>query len=141
MGSMGGGGRYADLTHMFGLKNMSGVGVSFGAERIYDVMEDLDLFPHDPSAVSQLLLIAMDEESHFYAFHLLRQIRAAGVNAELYPEPVKMKRQMKYANTRQFPYVGIIGEREREEQKIALKNMTTGEQSSLSMEEVIQTMM
>lgn len=140
MGSIGGGGRYADLTQMFGLKDMPGVGISFGAERIYDVMEDLALFPVDPTESSQILLIGMDGDSHFHAFQVLRQLRSAGINAELYPEPVKMKKQMKYANARQFPYVGIIGEQERQDNNVALKNMSNGEQSLVSVEELIATL-
>jgi len=115
MGSIGGGGRYDDLTGNFGLKNVSGVGVSFGAARIFDVMEELDLFPKERD-----------------------KVRAAGINADLYPSPAKMKKQMKYANDRKVPFVAVIGSNEMEAGKVQLKNMETGEQSLLSIEEVIE---
>lgn len=137
IGSIGGGGRYADLTSMFGLDNMPGVGVSFGAERIYDVMEELQKFPANQGR-SQILFVAMDEESHLYAFQCAQQLRHAGIPVEVYPEPAKIKKQLKYANTRQFPYVAIVGENERLHYKVALKQMDTGEQSVLSIPEVIQ---
>lgn len=131
MGSIGGGGRYADLTDMFGLKNMSGVGVSFGAERIFDVMEELNLFPESTADRTQVLFIALDEESHFSAFETVYKLRQAGINAELYPAAVKMKKQMKYANARQVPFVAIVGENERNNGTVALKTMATGEQVTL----------
>lgn len=131
MGSIGGGGRYADLTDMFGLKNMSGVGVSFGAERIFDVMEELNLFPETTADRTQVLFIALDEESHFSAFETVYKLRQAGINAELYPAAVKMKKQMKYANARQVPFVAIVGENERNNGTVALKTMATGEQVTL----------
>ena len=132
MGSIGGGGRYDDLTGIFGMKDMSGVGISFGAERIYDVMEELDLFPADTTRDLQVLLIAFDDATHRYAYTQLRQLRAAGISAELYPEPAKMKKQMKYANARNVPFVGLIGSREMEAGEIALKNMETGEQEAMT---------
>ena len=137
MGSIGGGGRYDNLTEIFGLKNMSGVGISFGAERIYDVMEELDLFPEALEQELQCLIIPLDDDSVVHGFGILKQLRNAKIVADLYPEAVKMKKSMKYANVRQVPYVLIIGEREREEGKYALKNMETGEQEMLGVEEVV----
>jgi len=137
MGSIGGGGRYDNLTEVFGLAGVSGVGVSFGAERIYDVMEELQLFPQEIENTLKILLLALDTESHLWAFGVVSQLRNQGIAADLYPEPAKMKKQMSYANARQVPYVGIIGESERMEGKISLKNMVTGEQQSLSVEELL----
>ena len=134
MGSIGGGGRYDDLTGIFGMKDMSGVGISFGAERIYDVMEELELFPEDADRALQILLVAFDEPTHRYAYRQLQQLRAAGIAAELYPEPAKMKKQMKYANQRRVPFVGLIGETEMTGGTITLKNMATGTQESVAME-------
>lgn len=137
MGSIGGGGRYDDLTGNFGLKGVSGVGISFGAARIFDVMETLDIFPEALSNQLDILLVAFDETTHEYAFQCLNQLRAAGIAAELYPEPAKMKKQMKYADARKVPYVGIIGSEEMEAGVISLKNMVTGEQVKQRVEEVI----
>lgn len=138
MGSIGGGGRYADLTGVFGMKNMPGVGVSFGAERIYDVLEELDAFPAQDAAALQVLLIAFDATSHRYAFSALTQLRQAGINADLYPDPVKLKKQMKYANERQVPYTILVGDNEMETGKLTLKNMVSGEQEQLSVAEVVE---
>jgi histidyl-tRNA synthetase len=128
MGSIGGGGRYDNLTGVFGLNGVSGVGVSFGAERIYDVMEELNLFPEDVQKDIEVLFVALDEESHRYAFKQVGILRQAGIPCDLYPEPTKMKKQMSYANARKVPFVAIIGETEREAGKVSLKNMVTGEQ-------------
>ena len=138
MGSIGGGGRYDDLTGIFGMKDVSGVGVSFGAERIYDVMESLNSFPELSSEDLQLLLIAFDEASHAYAFEWLTRLRAAGINAELYPEPAKLKKQMKYANARQVPYTGLMGDSEMKAAQISLKDMKTGEQQAYKLEDLIK---
>ncbi|MCG8329130.1 MAG: histidine--tRNA ligase [Chitinophagales bacterium] len=137
MGSIGGGGRYDDLTSVFGMSGTSGVGVSFGAERIFDVMEELNLFPKDDASTLKLVFVTFDQEALRYAFGWLNKLRAAGINAELYPEPAKMKKQMKYANARKVSYVAIVGSEEMTQEKIALKNMETGEQEKLSLEEVI----
>ncbi len=137
MGSIGGGGRYDDLTGVFGMKGTSGVGISFGAERIYDVMEELGLFPEDQANTLRLLFIAFDDKSHRYAFKALQQVRAASINAELYPEPVKLKKQMKYANNRKVPYTVLVGDREIETGELAFKNMATGEQKSLPLASII----
>ncbi len=138
MGSIGGGGRYDDLTGIFGLPNVSGVGISFGAERIYDVMEELNLFPADNPAGLKALFMAFDDATHRYAFRCLTQLRAAGINADIYPEPGKLKKQMKYANDRQVPFVILVGEDEMAFNKLTLKNMASGEQETLGVEEVIR---
>ncbi|KAA3632105.1 MAG: histidine--tRNA ligase [Bacteroidetes bacterium] len=140
MGSIGGGGRYDDLTGIFGLKNVSGVGVSFGAERIYDVMQELNLFPKKDAAALKVLLIAFDDETHNFAFKTLGNLRAAGINADLYPEPAKMKKQMKYANSRNVPYTLIIGGDEMETGLLTLKNMTEGTQEKLHIEEIVRVL-
>jgi histidyl-tRNA synthetase len=137
MGSIGGGGRYDDLTSVFGMKGTSGVGVSFGAERIFDVMEELDLFPQDDSVNLKMVFVAFDDASHRYAFKWLNRVRAAGINAEIYPEPVKLKKQMKYADARNVPYVALVGSEEMKLDKVALKNMASGEQQKVSLEELI----
>ncbi len=141
MGSIGGGGRYDDLTGMFGLKNVSGVGVSFGAERIYDVMEELDLFPKEDASSLKLLFVTFDEATFKYAFKTLQTVRAAGINAELYPAPVKMKKQMKYANARNVPYVALVGSQEMEQDSVKLKNMVTGEQELVTTTALIETIL
>lgn len=138
MGSIGGGGRYDDLTGVFGMKDMSGVGVSFGAERIYDVMEELQLFPKTVEQNLQAIFIAFDETSFKYAFKCLNQVRAKGINAEIYPEPTKMKKQMKYANARNVPYVILVGSQEMESGELSFKNMVTGEQEKLNLEAIIE---
>ncbi len=137
MGSIGGGGRYDDLTGVFGMKGTSGVGVSFGAERIYDVMEELDLFPQESQQQLQVVLIAFDDASFQYAYRSLIALRKAGINSELYPEPTKLKKQMKYANNRNTPYVILIGSEEMKSGELTLKNMASGEQESLQLEAII----
>ena len=137
MGSLGGGGRYDDLTGVFGLKNLSGVGISFGAERIYDVMEELQLFPANYRKSLQLLFIAFDETTHKYAYECLQKARKTGIIAELYPDPVKLKKQMKYANARNVPFVALIGEEEMKSKIITLKEMETGKQERFSLQELI----
>lgn len=137
MGSIGGGGRYADLTSVFGLKNVSGVGVSFGADRIYNALEELDLFPDTFRDELQVLLVALDQEAHEYAYEQVLQLRAAGINADLYPEPAKMKKQMKYANDRGVPYVIIIGSEEMKSGKLSLKLMESGEQVKKDLTEIM----
>jgi histidyl-tRNA synthetase len=138
MGSIGGGGRYDDLTGVFGLEGVSGVGVSFGAERIYDIMESLRLFPEKDAAALKAIFIAFDAPTHHYAFQCLGKVRAAGVNAEIYPDPVKLKKQMKYADARKTAYVILIGSREMETGELTLKDMTTGAQQNLPLEKIIE---
>lgn len=138
MGSIGGGGRYDNLTGVFGLDGVSGVGISFGAERIYDVMEELNLFPIEVQKDIDILFLALDDESHKFAFRQVSTLRKAGISCDLYPEPAKLKKQMTYANVRNVPYVGIIGESERLEGVISLKNMVTGEQNNVNPDTLIQ---
>ncbi len=137
MGSIASGGRYADLTSIFGMKDMPGVGISFGAERIYDVLEELNLFPVNSVGGLQLLLLGLDEESLGHAFGLLGQIRAAGIEADIYPSAAKMAKMMKYANQRQVPKVLVVGSQEAESGLYSLKDMLSGEQNSLPLQAVI----
>jgi len=137
MGSISGGGRYADLTSMFGLKDMSGVGVSFGAERIYDVMEECKLFPESVMKSLDVFFVSFDKESHKYAYKQVNKLRAQGISADLYPEGAKMKKQMKYANGTGAPYVAVIGSEEVQANVMAVKEMATGEQKNLTIEELI----
>ena len=120
------------------MPGVSGVGISFGAARIFDVMNELNLFPEAVGQSLKLLLVAFDEATHQYAFSCLNKIRAAGINAELYPEPTKLKKQMKYANARQVPYVILIGSDEMESGQLTFKNMESGEQQELSLDQIIQ---
>lgn len=140
MGSIAGGGRYDNLTGVFGLNGVSGVGVSFGAERIYDVMEEENLFPKGVEKDLDVLLIAFDDASHKYAFTILQKMRGTHIVADLYPTPTKMQKQMKYANARNVPYVILIGSDEVESGILSLKNMVTGEQSKLAFDEIVQKM-
>ena len=137
MGSIGGGGRYDDLTSGFGLKDVSGVGVSFGADRIYDVMEEQGLFPAQAISGTQLLLIAMDEKAHLFAFEALHKLRAAGISSDLYPAPVKMKKMMKYANDIGVEHIVVIGDQEMASGSFNLKHMQSGEQRKLSLDKII----
>ncbi len=137
MGSLGGGGRYDELTNLFGLPGVSGVGISFGVERIYDLMEEKGLFPEELSGQLQLLLIALDEESHRHAFGLLETLRGEGISADLYPQPAKLKKQMKYANVLKVPHVLIIGEEERLSGRYTLKDMRGGKQGKGDLEQVV----
>jgi histidyl-tRNA synthetase len=139
MGSLGGGGRYDDLTGTFGMKDMSGVGVSFGAERIFIVMEELGLFPENTAKDIDVLFIALDEKSHLTGFKWLYQLRQAGVACDMYPKATKMNKQMKYANDRKVPYVAIIGESERISGSVSLKNMETGVQQVIPFTGLLNT--
>lgn len=138
MGSIGGGGRYADLTGIFGFKNMSGVGVSFGAERIYDVMEQLDLFGTAGIPSTQVLVLAMDDAALHYGVKALRQLRAAGIPSAIYPKAWKFQKLMKYANNVGVPYTILLGSQEVESGLLGFKNMTSGEQQALSLTDIIQ---
>lgn len=140
MGSIGGGGRYADLTGIFGLKDMSGVGVSFGAARIYDVMEELDLFETIEFNTSKVLFLAMDETSLKYGFKALQKVRAAEISSTIYPKAWKFQKLMKYADKVKVPYVVIIGSQEVESGQLGFKNMVTGDQQSLSIEQIIEAL-
>ena len=138
IGSISGGGRYDNLTGVFGLDGVSGVGISFGADRIYDVMNQLDLFPKDSILTTQIMFVNFGEREALHSLSLIAQIRAAGLSAELYPSSDKMKKQMGYANNHNIPYVAIIGESEMQENTIAVKNMSSGEQKSMSIEALIE---
>ncbi len=138
MGSISGGGRYDNLTGVFGLPNVSGVGFSFGADRIYDVLNQLDLFPKATASGVQLLFAAFDAAGLNYCLPLLRQVRRAGIAAELYPEPAKMKKQMAYANAKQIPFVAIVGDNEMAANRLMLKDMNSGEQQLATIDEVIE---
>ncbi len=138
MGSICGGGRYDDLTGIFGLKGMSGVGISFGADRIYDVMEQLQLFPDSEEGATQLMFVNFGAAEEAYCLPLLQKMRTAGVNAEIFPDAAKMKKQMTYANRRNIPYVVLAGEEEIKEKKITLKDMHKGEQHRVSVDEAIK---
>ena len=137
IGSITGGGRYDNLTGIFGMPGLSGVGISFGADRIYDVLDQLGLYPKDATQGVRLLFINFGEREATRCLQLARQVRAAGISSEVYPDAAKMKKQMSYANARQIPFVALIGEQELADGTISLKNMTTGEQQTLSPEQLI----
>jgi histidyl-tRNA synthetase len=138
MGSIGGGGRYDDLTGMFGLKGLTGVGISFGADRIYDVMEELNLFPEASNQTTKLLICCFDKEGERFAFPVLQELRAKDINAELYPSGAKLKKQLDYANSKNIPFTIIVGSEEIESGLLTIKNMTTGEQEKLTIEQILQ---
>jgi histidyl-tRNA synthetase len=128
IGSICGGGRYDDLTGIFGLSNVSGVGISFGADRIYDVMNEKNLFPDFSSESTQLLFVNFGEKEEMFCLKLLADVRKAGINAELYPDRVKIKKQMSYADDRKIPFVAFVGEEEMKTGNVKLKDMKTGEE-------------
>jgi histidyl-tRNA synthetase len=137
MGSIGGGGRYDDLTGIFGLKDVSGVGISFGLDRIYLVIEELDLFPETVSNKVDVLFINFGEKEALFGLKAINAIREKGLNAELYPDPAKMKKQMTYANRRAIPYVVLVGEEELKNNQYTLKDMSSGEQQKYSLDELL----
>ena len=137
IGSITGGGRYDNLTGIFGMPGISGVGISFGADRIYDVLNTLDLYPRESVEQTQVLFINFGEEEVSYCLPISTQLRNNGVFTEVFPDNTKMKKQMNYANAKQIPFVVIAGENEIKEGKLTLKNMVTGEQSLLTKEELI----
>lgn len=137
MGSISGGGRYDNLTEAFGLKGTSGVGISFGVDRIYDVLEELNLFPENQSVTTELLVTNFDAEAEAYALPLVQKARKAGIKAELYPDSAKLKKQLDYADRKRIPYVLLIGSEEIKSGQLTLKNMASGEQEAVSFEEVI----
>jgi histidyl-tRNA synthetase len=137
MGSIGGGGRYDDLTGMFGLNDLTGVGISFGADRIYDVLEELNLFPETGLDNTKVLISNFDSNAEIYALPLLQQLRTSGINAEIYPSSAKLKKQMSYADDKNIPFVIIIGSEEMETGLLSLKNMKSGEQQKLTDEQII----
>lgn len=137
MGSITGGGRYDNLTGIFGLPGLSGVGISFGADRIYDVLNALDLYPKEAVNATQVLFINFGEKETAYCLPIARQAREAGIRAEIFPDKAKMKKQMSYANAKNIPFVVLAGENEIEQGKITLKNMESGEQQLVSADELI----
>lgn len=137
IGSISGGGRYDNLTGVFGMDGMSGVGISFGADRIYDVLNQLDLYPKEAVNGTQLLFVNFGEAEAAYVLPILSQARAAGIRAEIYPDAAKMKKQMSYANAKMVPFVAIVGENEMKEGKVTLKNMASGEQSLVTPDELV----
>lgn len=137
IGSITGGGRYDNLTGVFGLPGVSGVGISFGADRIYDVLEQLNKFPAESLDSTQLLFVSFGEAELAYCLPWLQAVRKAGIASEIYPESVKMKKQMGYADAKKIPYVAIVGGDEMAQGKVKLKNMSSGEQGLVSLEELI----
>lgn len=137
IGSIGGGGRYDDLTGLFGLIGISGVGISFGVDRIYDVLEELNLFPDVVQQSTKVLFLQMDTESLPIIFPLLQKLRENNIASEVYPDQVKFDKQMKYANKRNIPFVAIIGESERKENVVSIKNMQSGKQEKIPLEDIL----
>ena len=140
IGSISGGGRYDDLTGIFGMPGMSGVGISFGADRIYDVMLGLNLFPEELACSTKVFFVNLGENEQLASMRLISELRNKGIAAEIYPESAKMKKQMEYANRRGIPYVVIIGSNELERKVATLKDMRSGEQRELSFEELVATL-
>jgi histidyl-tRNA synthetase len=136
IGSICGGGRYDNLTGIFGMPDVSGVGISFGADRIYDVMVGLDLFPADVTCLTKVLFVNLGEAEALASLRCAKALRDNGISTEVYPDSAKMKKQMEYANRRQIPYVVIIGSNELAEGKATVKNMTSGEQNLVAFEEI-----
>ena len=138
MGSITGGGRYDNLTGIFGLPGLSGVGISFGVDRIYDVLNTLDLYPKDSLTTTQVLFINFGEKETAYCLPIINKVRNQGIRAEIFPDAAKMKKQMSYANAKQIPFVVLAGENEMNAGKITLKNMETGEQALMTPDELIE---
>ena len=138
MGSITGGGRYDNLTGVFGMPGTSGVGISFGADRIFDVLNTLNLYPADTLASTKVLFINFGEKEASKSLCYIMQLRAAGISAELFPDATKMKKQMNYANVKQVPFVAMVGDNELATDTIALKDMATGEQQSLTLAQVVE---
>ena len=140
IGSITGGGRYDNLTGIFGMPGISGVGISFGADRIFDVLNQLDLYPKEAVTGTRVLFVNFGAAEMAYCLPVLARLRAAGVRAEIYPDNSKMKKQMAYANAKEVPFVAIVGENEMAEGKVMLKNMATGEQSLLTVDELVEAL-
>ncbi len=140
IGSITGGGRYDNLTGVFGMAGVSGVGISFGADRIFDVLNQLDLYPKEAVNVTQLLFINFGVKEAAFSMRVLHQVRMAGIRAEIFPDASKMKKQMGYANAKSIPYVALVGEDELAQGKVTLKNMATGEQKLLTPDELISNL-
>ena len=138
IGSITGGGRYDNLTGVFGMSGVSGVGISFGADRIFDVLNQLELYPKEAVNGTQLLFINFGEQEAAFSMQALTKVRAAGIRAEIFPDSSKMKKQMSYANSKGVPFVALVGENEMAQGKVTLKNMETGEQQLVTPEELIE---
>ena len=138
MGSITGGGRYDNLTGIFGMPNVSGVGISFGADRIYDVLSELNLYPENLQSTTQLLFATFGEQELLYALRWAKALREKGISVEVYPEPTKMKKQMGYADSKKIPFVAIVGSDEMAAGKVMLKNMQSGEQQLATLEELLK---
>ena len=138
IGSITGGGRYDNLTGIFGMPGVSGVGISFGADRIYDVLCELNLYPEDLQSTTQLLFATFGEQELLYALRWAKVLREKGISVEVYPEPTKMKKQMGYADGKRIPFVAIVGSDEMAAGKVMLKNMQSGEQQLVSLEDILQ---
>jgi len=137
IGSITGGGRYDNLTGVFGLPDVSGVGISFGADRIFDVLNQLNLYPENSGQQTQVLFVNFGEKEEDYILPIISELRKSGISAEIYPEAGKLKKQFSYADDNHIPFVAIAGENEIKEGKITLKNMATGIQESMTIEELI----
>ena len=137
IGSITGGGRYDNLTGIFGMPGLSGVGISFGADRIFDVLNQLNLYPREAVNATQVLFVNFGEKEAQYSLSIIADLRKAGIRAEIYPDSTKMKKQMSYANAKEIPFVAIIGETEMQEGKVTIKNMTTGEQQLVDKDDII----
>lgn len=140
IGSITGGGRYDNLTGIFGMPGLSGVGISFGVDRIFDVLNELDAYPQDAMTATRVLFINFGDKETAYCLPIVKRLREAGIRTEMYPESAKMKKQMSYANTKQIPFVALAGENEINEGKVTVKNMMTGEQMMVSVEQLIDTL-
>jgi len=138
IGSISGGGRYDNLTGTFGMPGLSGVGISLGVDRIYDVMEELGLFVENQSVTTKVLLTNFDAEAEKYSLPILKILRDAGINAEIYPESAKIKKQFDYANRKNIPFVLVVGTDEMQSGELTLKNMTLGEQEKIKLEQIIE---
>jgi histidyl-tRNA synthetase len=137
IGSITGGGRYDNLTGIFGMPGLSGVGISFGVDRIFDVLNQLDAYPKENITGTQLLFINFGEKETAYCMPVVAKAREAGIRTEMFPDAVKMKKQMSYANAKQIPFVALAGENEMAEGKFTLKNMETGEQTLVTVNELV----
>ena len=138
IGSITGGGRYDNLTGVFGMPGLSGVGISFGADRIYDVLNALDLFPDSLSGAAKVLFVNFGQDESMQALKMLKVLRSNGISGQLYPDTSKMKKQMGFANSEKIPYVAIIGETELANNTVTLKNMDSGEQNELTLADLIE---
>jgi histidyl-tRNA synthetase len=137
MGSIGGGGRYDDLTGLFGVPNIPGVGISFGLDRIYDVMEELNLFPEEINGATEVLFFNLGEKESKHAFYLMQKLRHQNISCELFYENVKLDKQFKYATKKNISFAVIIGSKEMEEKNCLVKNLRTGEQNTIPETELL----